>query len=74
MIVVRQDIKFNEEKAMKLSLEMKLDLHAKEEILVPKNEPQDVEQPHAEDHGGSETTQVDKFQEKWAEGKLYLQV
>ena len=44
--VVRRDIKFDEEKAMRLSLERELDLHAKEKILVPKDEPQDVEQPH----------------------------
>ena len=35
------------EKGMQLSLERELDLHADEELLVPKNEPQDVEQPHA---------------------------
>ena len=47
MIFVRRAIKFDEEKAMRLSLERELDLHEKEELLVPKNEPQDVEQPHA---------------------------
>ena len=31
------------EKAMRFSLERELDLHADEELLVPKNEPQDVE-------------------------------
>ena len=31
------------EKAMRLSLKRELDLHAYEELLVPKNEPQDVE-------------------------------
>ena len=45
MTVVRQDIKFNEEKSMKLSLERELHLHADEELLVPKYEPQDVDQP-----------------------------
>ena len=35
---------------MRMSLESELDLHADEEILVPKDEPQDVEQPHAEDN------------------------
>ena len=30
-----------------------------EELLVPKDEPQDVEQPHAEDHGMAETTQAE---------------
>ena len=31
-------------------------MHADEELLVPKDEPQDVEQPHAEDHGVAENT------------------
>ena len=47
---------------MQLTLERELDLHAGE------NEPQDVEQPHAEDHGVGETTQAEKFQAIWAEG------
>ena len=51
MTIMRWDIKFDEDKAMRFSLERELDLHAKEELLVPKDEPQDVEQPHAEDHG-----------------------
>ena len=38
-----------------MSLERDLDLHADEELLVPKDEPQDVEQPHAEDHGVAKT-------------------
>ena len=58
MIVVRRDVKFDEEKAMRLSLERELDLHADEELLVPKEEPQDVEQPQDEDHGVVETTHV----------------
>ena len=41
---------------MRFSLEMDLELHAKEELLVPKDEPQDVDQPHAEDHGVEENT------------------
>ena len=45
MFVVRRDIKFNEVKAMKLSLERELDLHAEEELLVPKDESLDVDQP-----------------------------
>ena len=36
---------------MQLSLERELDLHTKEELLVPKYEPQHVDQPHAKDHG-----------------------
>ena len=43
MTVVRRDIKFNEVKAMKLSLERELHLHAEEELLVPKDEPLDVD-------------------------------
>ena len=39
---VQWDIKFNEVKAMKLSLERELHLHANEELLVPKDEPLDV--------------------------------
>ena len=45
MTVVRRDIKFNEVKAMKLSLERELHLHAEEELIVPKEEPLDVDQP-----------------------------
>ena len=45
MIVVRRDIKFNEVKAMKLSLEREPHLHVEEELLVPKDEPLDVDQP-----------------------------
>ena len=43
--VVRQDIKFQEEKAMKCSLEREPHFHANEELLVPKDELQDVDQP-----------------------------
>ena len=56
---MRWDIKFDEEKFMVLSLERELDLHADEELLVPRDEPQYVEQPHAEDHGVVENTHVD---------------
>ena len=45
MTFMRRDIKFNEVKAMKLSLERELHLHAEEELLVPKDEPLDVDQP-----------------------------
>ena len=54
MTVVRWDIKFDEEKAMRLSLERELDLHAEEELLVPKDESQAVDQPHEEVHGVEE--------------------
>ena len=43
MTVVRQDIKFNEVKAMKLLLERELHLHVEEELLVSKYEPLDVD-------------------------------
>jgi len=36
--VVRRDIKFQEEKAMKCSLEREPHLHTDEEVLVPKDE------------------------------------
>jgi hypothetical protein len=58
MIVMRRDIKFDEGKAMQLSLERELELHAEEELLVPKDEPQDVDHPHEEIHGVEENTQV----------------
>jgi hypothetical protein len=51
MIVMQRDIKFDEGKSMQLSLERELDLHAEEELLVPKDESQDVDQPHEEVHG-----------------------
>ena len=41
---------------MKLSLERELHLHAKEELLVPKDEPLDVDQPQEEIHGVEEST------------------
>ena len=44
---------------MKLSLERELHLHAKEELLVPKDEPQDVAQPQDEVHGLEESTYVE---------------
>jgi len=54
--VVRRDLKFQEEKAMKCSLERELHLHADEELLVPKDELQDVDQPQDEVHGVEEST------------------
>ena len=56
MTVVRRDIKFNEVKAMKLSLERELHLHADEELLVPKEELLDVDQPQEEVQEVEETT------------------
>ena len=52
MTVVRRDIKFNEVKSMKFSLERELHLHAEEELLVPKDEPLDMDQPREEILGG----------------------
>eukprot|EP00253_Pinus_taeda_P024974 PITA_24974 len=48
--VVRRDLKFDDKKAMRVSLERELQLQVVEEILVPKEEqPQtDAKQPHAE--------------------------
>ena len=42
-----------------MSLERELDLHAEEELLVPKNESQDVDQPHEEVHGVEENTHAE---------------
>lgn len=53
---VRRDIKFQEEKAMKCPLEREPHLHADDELLVPKDELQDVDQPQDEVHGVEETT------------------
>ena len=58
---------------MRFSLKRELDFHAYEELLVPKDEPQDVEQPQDEDHGVAETTQAEtirrgKFQAIRVEG------
>ena len=44
---------------MWLSLERELDLHAEEELLVPKDESQDVDQPHEEVHGVEENTHAE---------------
>ena len=57
--VARRDIKFNEGKAMQLSLERELDLHAEEELLVPKDESQDVDPPHEEVHGVEDSTHAE---------------
>jgi hypothetical protein len=42
-----------------LSLERELDLHAEEQLLVPKDESQDVDKPHEEVHGLEEATHVE---------------
>lgn len=57
MTVVHRDVKFDEERAMRFSLERELQLHGKEEILAPKEEPHNnVEKPHAEEHRVEEPT------------------
>jgi len=43
---------------MKCSLERELHLHAHEELIVPKDELQDVDQPHDEVHEVEESTHV----------------
>ena len=51
--MVHRDLRFDKQKAMRVSLERELKLHAQEELLVPKEEePQTyVEQPHVDDPG-----------------------
>ena len=46
MTMVHRDVKFNEEKAMRCSLEREIQLHADEELLAPKEEPQDNVSSH----------------------------
>ena len=54
-----RDIKLNEVKAMKLSLERELHLHVEEELLVPKYEPLDVDHPQEEIHGVGDSTHTE---------------
>ena len=42
MIVARRYVNFDEEKAIRFSLKRELQLHAYEDILATKEEPQDV--------------------------------
>ena len=55
MTIMRWDIKLDEGKAMWLLLERELDLHAEEELLVPKDDSLDVDQPQEEVHGVEES-------------------
>jgi len=59
MTMVRRDVRFYEEKAMRVSPKREIELHADEYIWDPKvEEPHiDVEQPHAEDMGVDTSTQ-----------------
>ena len=59
MTMVRRDVKFDEGKAMQLSLERELELDAVEELLDPKDKPQDVEQRQGVDPRVAETTHAD---------------
>ena len=58
-IVVRKDLKFDEQKAMQVSLEREIQLQAVEELLVPnEEEPQtNAKQPHVEVIGVETSTQ-----------------
>lgn len=65
MTVFRRDVKFDEEKSMRCSLETELQLHVDEELLAPKEEPQDdVEQPHAEEQRMEAPTHVETSKDK----------
>ena len=44
---------------MKLSLERELHFHVEEELLVPKDDPLDVDQPQEEIHGVEESTHAE---------------
>jgi hypothetical protein len=44
---------------MRLSLERELDSHTEEELLVPKDDSQYVDQPHEEIHGVAKATQAE---------------
>ena len=50
MTIVQRDVKFDEEKAMRCSLERELQIPPEEELLAPNKEPQEfVEQPQIEE-------------------------
>jgi len=63
--VVHRDLKFDEQKVMRVSLERELQLQAVEELLVPKVEESqtDAEQPHAEVSGVETSTQAESSRE-----------
>ena len=65
MIVVSRDVRFNEEKAMWVSLEREIELNTDEEISAPKVEESqiDVEHSHVEDLGVETSTQVESSRE-----------
>ena len=49
---------------MKLSLERELHLHVEEELIIPKDEPLDVDQPQEEIHGVEESTHAEPTSDK----------
>ena len=50
MKIVQKDVKFDEEKVMRCSLERELQIPQEEELSAPKEEPQEVvEQPQMEE-------------------------
>eukprot|EP00253_Pinus_taeda_P029326 PITA_29326 len=64
--MVCRDVNFNEDKAMRFSLEREIQLHVDEEILAPKEEPQDdVEQTHVEEQRVEETTHAETSRGGW---------
>ena len=65
--MVCRDLKFDEEKAIRISLERDLKLHAEEELLVPKEEETqiDAEQPHVEDPGVETSTHAETSRDGW---------
>ena len=66
MIVLHKDISFDKEKAMQVSLERELELHADEVILASKDEgPRiDVEHPHVEFHRVETSTHEESLRER----------
>jgi len=66
MMVVCRDFRFNEEKAMPVSLERELEIHEDEELLSPNvEEPQiDVENPHENDLGVETSSQTKSSKEE----------
>jgi len=65
--VVRRDLKFDEQKAMRVSLEREIQLQFVGELMVPKEEePQtNAEQPHAEVLGVETSTQAKSSRDGW---------
>ena len=64
---MHRDLKFDEKRVMRVSLERELKLHGDEEILVPKEkEPlDDVDQPHVEDPVVETSTPRESSKDRW---------